>query len=113
VHRHMVQRREQEKDSGYIQEASALVYQISGSCTSVSRSVQSSVIEKLDCVLSKRATRPHLYESTRTAECHQPVSESTVISGHPRHHHLRPYKTPFSAIRDSSPAETYIRNTKA
>jgi hypothetical protein len=30
-----------------------------------------------------------MYESTSTAEYHQPVSKSTVISGHTRHHHLR------------------------
>jgi len=75
-------------------------------------------IEKLNCILSKRATRPYIYERS-TAECHQLVSESTVISGHTRHHRLRPYKTssspaiqdtPSPAIRDSSPAETCICN---
>jgi hypothetical protein len=71
------------------------------------------------------------------AECHQPRSESTVISGHTRdnrlqpcqtspssaiqdisvyghmrRHCLRSYKTPLSpALRDSSLAETYICNT--
>jgi hypothetical protein len=69
------------------------------------------MLEKLDCILSKRATKANIYESASTAECHQPVSESTVVSGHTRHLRLRPYDTsPSPAIRDSSPAETCICN---
>jgi len=37
------------------------------------------------------------------AECHQHVQESTVMSGHTRHHRLRPYRTsPSPAIQDVS-----------
>jgi hypothetical protein len=61
--------------------------------------------EKLDCILTKRAAKANIYESASTAECHQLISESTVISGHTRHLHLRSYKTSTSqAIRDLSPA---------
>ena len=45
----------------------------------------------------------YIYERTSTAECHQLVPESTVISGHTRHLRLRPYKTsPSPAIQDIS-----------
>ena len=42
-----------------------------------------------------------------TAECHQPVSESTVISGNTRHHRLQPYETPPLRPYKTSPLWPY------
>jgi len=62
------------------------------------------MIEKLDCILSKRATRPYIYEykceCVRThlcidpAECLQPDSNLRSYETHlrPYETHLRPYK---------------------
>jgi len=56
--------------------------------------------------------KANIYESARMAECHQPVSESTVDCSHTWHHCLWPYKTSSSlAIKDSSLAETCTWNT--
>jgi len=69
----MVQRREKDKDSRYIQEASApaavTVYQTCNIMYICNNDVQSREIEKLDCILLKRTTRPHIYESTSTNAC--------------------------------------------
>jgi hypothetical protein len=69
------------------------------------------MIEKLDCILSKRATRPIYMRVQVRLNAISPYQSLTVISGHTRHLRLRPYKTsPSPAIRDSSPAETCICN---
>jgi hypothetical protein len=72
------------------------------------------MLEKLDCIPSKRATRP-IYMKVQVRlnaiSPYQSQQSSPAISGHTRHLRLRPYKTPPSpAIRDSSPAETCICN---
>jgi len=70
------------------------------------------MLEKLDCILSKRATRPIYMKvqvwlngnSPYQSQQSSPAIRDITVSGHTRHHHLRPYKTP-------SPAETCICNT--
>jgi hypothetical protein len=59
------------------------------------------MLEKLEYSISE-SYKANIYESASTAECHQPVSESTVISGNTRHHHLRPYKALLSLARQDT-----------
>jgi len=77
------------------------------------------MIEKLDCILSKRATRPIYMRvqvrlnaiSPYQSQQSSPAIRGISVSGHTRHLRLRPYKIPPSpAIPDSSPAETSIWN---
>ena len=51
--------------------------------------------------------KANIYESASMAECHQPVSESTVISGHSRHHRLQPYETPPVRPYKTYPLQPY------
>jgi len=69
------------------------------------------MLEKLDCILSKRATRPIYMKvqvrlnaiSPYQSQQSSPAIRDITVSGHTRHHRLRPYKTsPSPAIQDTS-----------
>ena len=63
----------------------------------------SDVLRSLIVLYLRGPQGQYIYERTSTAECHQLIPESTDISGHTRHHCLRPYKISRSpAIQDIS-----------
>jgi hypothetical protein len=69
------------------------------------------MLEKLDCILSKRATRPIYMKvqvrlnaiSPYQSQQSSPAIRDISVSDHTRHLRLRPYKTsPSPAIQDTS-----------
>ena len=65
----IVKRRREEKDSIYIQRIMRENFDASPLATGYVTELFKVEIEKLDCVLSKRATRPYIYGHTSVNAC--------------------------------------------